>query len=89
MTVIVLPVYVVTCSTDIYRSRVLLGACAYNSTGRKYAPISEMRLIMNDIKCASIRTAYGIAFSTPYRIENGRVSRGRLQRLTASTWDES
>ena len=30
-----------------YRSRALLGACAYNSTGRKYAPISEMRLIMN------------------------------------------
>ena len=28
-------------------SRALLGACAYNSTGRKYAPISEMRLIMN------------------------------------------
>ena len=28
-----------------YRSRTLLGACTYNSTGRKYAPISEMRLI--------------------------------------------
>ena len=32
-----------------YRSRALLGACAYNSTGRKYAPISEMRLITNII----------------------------------------
>ena len=30
-----------------YRSRALLGACAYNSTGRRYAPISEMRLITN------------------------------------------
>ena len=29
----------------IYRSHALLGACACNSTGRKYAPISEMRLI--------------------------------------------
>ena len=33
----------------VYRSRALLGACAYNSTGRKYAPISKMRLITNDI----------------------------------------
>ena len=32
-----------------YRSRALLGACAYNSTGRKYAPISEMRLITHII----------------------------------------
>ena len=32
-----------------YRSRALLGACSYNSTGRKYVPISEMRLITNDI----------------------------------------
>ena len=49
-----------------YRSRALLGTCTYNSTGRKYAPISEMRLITNDIssnrKCVSIRI---IAFSTP------------------------
>ena len=33
----------------IYRSRAVFGACAYNSTGRKYAPISEMRLITNTI----------------------------------------
>ena len=32
-----------------YRSGTLLGACAYNSTGRKYAPISEVRLILNII----------------------------------------
>ena len=32
-----------------YRSLALLGACAYNSTGRKYAPISEMRLITHVI----------------------------------------
>ena len=35
--------------SNVYRSRALLGACAYNSTGRKYAPISEMRLITNII----------------------------------------
>ena len=32
-----------------YCSHALLGTCAYNSTGRKYTPISEMRLITNDI----------------------------------------
>ena len=32
-----------------YRSCALLGACAYNSTGRKYAPITEMRLITHKI----------------------------------------
>ena len=30
---------------QMYRSCALLGTCAYNSTGRKYAPMSEMRLI--------------------------------------------
>ena len=38
----------------LYRSRALLGACAYNSTGRKYAPISEMRLITRDYGMPSI-----------------------------------
>ena len=32
-----------------YRSRALLGACTCNSTGRKYAPISEMCLITHII----------------------------------------
>ena len=31
-----------------YRSRSLIGACANISTGRKYAPISEMHSISND-----------------------------------------
>ena len=34
--------------TLAYHSRALLGACAYNSTGRKYVPISEMHLIINN-----------------------------------------
>ena len=33
----------------VYRSRALLGPCAYNFTGRKYAPISEMHLVTNDV----------------------------------------
>ena len=32
----------------LYCSRLLLGACTCISTGRKYAPISEVRLISND-----------------------------------------
>ena len=76
-----------------YRSRVLLGACAYNSTGRKYGPISEMRLITNILIMTFLEQE--VRFNWNYNcfplrmIENGRVSGRRLQRLTARTWDES
>ena len=45
----------------------VLGACAYNSTGRKYAPISEMRLITNDTpRIGSALPNSNYSFSTPY-----------------------
>ena len=68
----------------VYRSRALLGACAYNSTGRKYAPISEMRLIKkynnNDIPRIGSALQFEYSCFPPQRIENGRVSGRRLQR---------
>ena len=55
-----------------YRSRALLGACAYNSTGRKYAPISEMRLIANDIPRIGSVLQFELAIASCYPLRRSK-----------------
>ena len=66
-----------------YRSRALLGACAY----KRDAPNNEYN--NNDIPGIGSTLQFEYSFFPLRRIENGRVSGRRLQRLIASTWDES
>jgi hypothetical protein len=54
----------------------LLGGCACNPTGRKWAPINEMRLIL---WCTSFRIL-------DRRNENGKTSALKVRHLIESSW---
>ena len=57
-----------------YRTGVLLGACAYTSTGKKYALIREMRLIKSAFFNAGIlRSAAKYALNSEYAPNNTPV----------------
>ena len=69
-----------------YRTGALLGACAYTSTGKKYALICEMRLIKSAFFNAGIlRTAAKYSLNSEYAPNNAPVRYLRLQdRLLVS-----
>ena len=68
-----------------YRSRALLSGCAYNPTGRKWAPINEVRLITKFLMVRFIWNAFLLVEVMADFLEEDLV----VGRLIKSSWSRS